>query len=200
MMKKIPCLFERDFSDRKRPALLTSVTPGCEWVLAGEGVATRKCDGSACLVKEGKLFKRYDCRKGKTPPEGFIPCEPEPDATTGHWPGWLAVDDGPECKWHREAWNGLRASDGTRFHSGLLLDDGTYELCGPKIQGNPERLLEHTMIRHGSELLAFVPRDWEGLKAYLEEHPIEGIVWHHPDGRMAKLRRDDFGFAWPVTA
>ena len=28
-------------------------------------------------------------------------------------------------------------------------------------------------------------------------HVVEGIVWHHPDGRMVKIKRKDFGFKWP---
>lgn len=30
------------------------------------------------------------------------------------------------------------------------------------------------------------------LRGYLLMHTFEGIVWHHPDGRMAKLKRRDF--------
>lgn len=41
-MKKIPTVFVRDPDDRKH--VLPQVTPGCEWVLAGEGRATRKFD------------------------------------------------------------------------------------------------------------------------------------------------------------
>jgi hypothetical protein len=69
-MKKIPCLFQRDFTDKRRPTLLRDVTPGCEWVLAGEGVATRKRDGTACAVIGGKLFKRYDVKRGRPVPAG----------------------------------------------------------------------------------------------------------------------------------
>jgi hypothetical protein len=37
------------------------------------------------------------------------------------------------------------------------------------------------------------PRDYEGLRIWLLARPqYEGIVWHHPDGRMAKLKRRDF--------
>jgi hypothetical protein len=25
---------------------------------------------------------------------------------------------------------------------------------------------------------------------------IEGIVWHHPDGRMVKIKKKDFGYKW----
>jgi hypothetical protein len=30
------------------------------------------------------------------------------------------------------------------------------------------------------------------VAAYLHARPYEGIVWHHPDGRMAKLKKRDF--------
>ncbi|MFF0467058.1 hypothetical protein ACFYPX_06380 [Micromonospora zamorensis] len=37
------------------------------------------------------------------------------------------------------------------------------------------------------------PLDHDGLRAWLLAHPDwEGVVWHHPDGRMAKLKRRDF--------
>lgn len=26
--------------------------------------------------------------------------------------------------------------------------------------------------------------------------PMKGVVFRHPDGRMAKVKRTDFGFAW----
>jgi hypothetical protein len=31
------------------------------------------------------------------------------------------------------------------------------------------------------------------LKAYLAYKDIEGIVWHHSDGRMVKIKGKDFG-------
>lgn len=30
----------------------------------------------------------------------------------------------------------------------------------------------------------------------LVENVIEGLVWHHDDGRMAKIKRRDFGLKW----
>ncbi len=59
-MKKMPCLFRRTFHGHDSATLLREVTPGCEWVLAGEGIASRKWDGTACMVKDGVLYKRYD--------------------------------------------------------------------------------------------------------------------------------------------
>jgi len=212
-MKKMPCLFQRDFTDKRKPKLLQTVTPGCEWALAGEGSPTRKRDGTACMVRGGKLFKRYDAKKGKTPPEGFVSCG-EPDAVTGHNPGWVEVDDGPECKWHREAWTGLRASGGSRFRPKAELADGTYELCGPRVNGNAEGLTEHEFIRHGSEIVTIVldgnapppghlgfglgDGPMEFLGYFLSSFMGEGIVFHHPDGRMCKIRRDDYGLKWPA--
>ena len=73
------------------------------------------------------------------------------------------------------------------------MEDGTYELCGPKVQGNPERKQVHMLIRHGCEVLEDAPRDWSGLREYLSNMDIEGIVWHHKDGRMVKIKGKDFG-------
>ena len=73
------------------------------------------------------------------------------------------------------------------------LHDGTYELCGPKIQGNPERFPAHVLVPHSAERIPADPRTFEEIKAFLATADIEGIVWHHPDGRMAKVKTKDFG-------
>ena len=177
-MKKIISLFQRNYETDK--LVRDEVVPGAEWVLQGEGTATRKFDGTCCMVRNGVLFKRFDAKAGQTPPAGFESAQ-EPDPVTGHWPGWLAVGDGNEDRWHREG----------RDNS-TPLADGTYELCGPKVQGNPEGFEKHVLIPHGSEMLADAPRDFDGLKGYLLDKKIEGIVWHHPDGRMVKIKRRDF--------
>lgn len=36
------------------------------------------------------------------------------------------------------------------------------------------------------------PRTFDALKGYLANKTIEGIVWHHPDGRMVKIKAKDF--------
>ena len=186
-MKKIPSIFVRDFNKDPR-FVLPQLTLGCEWVLAGEGVATRKRDGTACMVDiDGRLWRRYDAKGGKVPPSGFRAAQPDPDPNTSHWPGWLLVGDGPQDKWyHATSWP---------------TEPGTYELCGPKFQTNAERLEKHEFFRHGSErvdLHIFGENVFEGLKASFEMLRMEGVVWHHPDGRMAKLKRSDFGYKWPL--
>ena len=95
-MKKIISLFVRD---TEKPRYVThAVTPGAEWVMLGEGVPTRKFDGTCCMVKEGQLFKRYDGSKGKYLPPNFVPAYQEGDRATDpemtHWLGWLPVTGG----------------------------------------------------------------------------------------------------------
>lgn len=184
-MRKIPTLFVRDISTRLVTPILS---PDCGWVLAGEGVATEKYDGTCCLVRGGELYKRYDAKRGKTPPPGFEPAQ-EYDPVTGHMPGWIAVGDGPEDQWHIA---GFGAS------GEAALSDGTYELIGPKVQGNPYGWKIHFLLRHGARGLPDAPRNFEDLRAYLAENAIEGIVWRHPDGRMVKIKRRDFGLPWPM--
>lgn len=164
--------------------VINEVDPENQWVFTDEGVkATRKYDGTACAVIGSKLYKRYDSKHGKPAPANGIPCQ-EPDAITGHWPHWVPCIEGdPASKYHFEAFN--KAS----------LADGTYELCGPKIQGNPEGLVSHELIEHGIHILEglIYPLTFIGLREYLQSVNIEGIVFHHPDGRMCKLRKSDFG-------
>lgn len=70
-MKKIPTLFERDWEgDRSR--VLPSVAPGCEWVLAGEGVATRKYDGTCLMFDGARWYARREVKPGKQPPPNFV--------------------------------------------------------------------------------------------------------------------------------
>lgn len=193
-MKKIISLFVRDFEN---PSIVTpAIAPGAEWVVAGEGVATRKYDGTACLVRDGVLYKRYDAKNGKPAPAGFEPAQ-EPDPITGHWPGWLRVTaTKPEDQYHIRAWwawLGIDPLVGSRKNPVPL--KGTYELCGPNFQANPEQLEFDQFIRHGLKT-EDAPRTFEGLKAFFTAHPMEGVVWHHPDGRMVKIKSNDLGVRW----
>jgi hypothetical protein len=181
-MKKIPTLFVRDM----RTKLVTpEVMPGCEWVAHGEGRATRKLDGTCCLVRAGKLYKRYEVKPGGTPPPDFEDASGV-DPETGKVQGWVPVGDGPEDRWHREAFYGVS------------LADGTYELLGPKVQGNPEGCEHHVLIAHGAIVIDDAPRTFEGLRVWLDGRDVEGIVWHHPDGKMAKLKGRDLGLRRPA--
>jgi hypothetical protein len=199
-MHKIPTLFIRDEQTRQ---VVDRVTPGAEWVIEGLGTPTRKIDGTSCLYQNGTLYKRYDAKAGKAPPAGFIPAQ-EPDPVTQHWPGWLAIGDGPEDRWHREALALLKSQNAE-------IAEWTYELIGPKVQGNAEHVETHQLIRHGSEVLDdLLQLQYEGrlsfeiIKEYLASHSIEGIVWWRTlddmDADKVKLKRRDLGLPWPIKS
>lgn len=197
-MQKIISVFQRNYeSDR---LIRDEVVPGAEWVLAGEGRATRKWDGSCCMIRDGRLFKRHELKAGKVPPEGFEPAQP-PDEKTGAAPGWIPVGAGPEDQW-------FRAAVGQ-----LIAPDGTYEAIGPHFGGghhskNPEGCSSDLLIRHGTHELPDFPRTFDGMRDYFAAMgadartgpSIEGVVFHHPDGRMAKVKARDFGITRRMAA
>ena len=188
-MKKIPTLFERQFANHRVVCITDKVTPGMEWVLNGEGIATIKWDGSCCTIIDGLFYKRYDAKKGKKPPEGAIPCC-DPDPVTGHHPHWVLVDENnPADKWFVRAFEVW-----TRTNN---LYDWTFEAVGPHFNGNPHRLFGDTLVPHGIHSVD-VPRDFDGIRNYLENHEIEGLVFWKDNKPMCKIKRSDFGFAWPI--
>lgn len=182
-MKKISTLFKKDPNNLGR--VINEVNPENAWVLAGEGVATRKFDGTSVAIIDGILYKRYDVKKGRSVPGGAIPCQ-EADPVSGHHPHWLPCDRSKaEDRFFFEAFDKLSE-----------ISDGTYELCGPKVQGNPEKFSSHVLVKHGSEIIEISDLSFEALKSMLEDEnlDIEGIVFHHvSEGRMCKIRKSDFG-------
>lgn len=185
-MKKIPTLFERIYGNQKVIGITPTVTPGMEWVLAGEGTATVKIDGSCCAIIGGVFYKRYDAKKGKRPPTGAIPCC-DPDPVTGHWPHWVKVDgNNPADKWYVSAFNNTPDTP-----------DGTYEVIGPHFQGNPYGLCEDILEPHGVKV-ADVERTFYGIRDYLTLHNIEGLVFWKDGQPKCKIKRSDFGLAWPA--
>lgn len=179
-MKKIQSLFARNYDTDR--LVRNEIIEGSEWVANGEGFATRKFDGTCCMVEDGKIYKRYDAKQGKTPPQGFIPAQ-DPDPVTGHYPGWLLCSETDTAdKYFLEAFGKQK------------FENGTYELCGTKINKNDEKLEGHFLIKHASEVFEDCPRTFNELKEYLSNRDIEGIVWHHLDGRMVKIKKKDFGF------
>lgn len=188
-MKKIPTLFVRDFTEPSKGRYVTEeVTPGCEWVLAGEGVPTRKYDGT-CVMFDGKWWARREVKMGAPQPYGYVPVDEDP--VTGKLMGWEPVEQSGFAKFFTEAHdNYLTEADGVEPPY------GTYELCGPKIQRNPEGYEKHVLISHEfADRLSFVEEvvpNFTWATQCMPNCPFEGIVWHHPDGRMAKLKVRDF--------
>lgn len=136
------------------------------------------------LQAVGKFSNEYI----KPIPVGAIPCQ-EPDLISGHHPHWVKCDiNKKEDKYFIEGYNSLAELG--------KVEDGTYELIGEKVQGNPEKIEGHHLVKHGNTILELESLDFEYLKTYLSDstNDIEGIVFHHKsDGRMCKLRKSDFG-------
>lgn len=185
-MKKMKTLFKREFENHKIVKTLNEIEKECEWVVNEECKATEKIDGSCCFIDNGVLYKRYDFKEGRKLPEGAIPCQEKADEITGHFPHWVKVDiNNPQDKYHIEAFNNLKNKE-----------NGTYEIIGKHFNGNAYNLENDILEKHGIRILENVPREYEGIKKYLEENYIEGIVFYRQNGEMCKIKRSDFGFKW----
>jgi hypothetical protein len=184
VMEKIPTIFDRGEGFKVVP----QPRKDCEWVFAGEGRATEKLDGTnvRLTVRAGRVV-RVEKRRNPT----------KVQKQQGIVDGWYvdADENGKEDKWIFEA---VRATDTNGWPDG----EHSAEALGPSIQGNPLGLTSHLCVPFNLEVPVYedVPRTFEGLKALLSAlpskfspgHLAEGIVFHHPDGRRAKLKRKDF--------
>lgn len=191
-MQKIPSVFRRNPEDMSGP-LLRELTPGCEWVLRGDGVPRRKYDGTCVMFDGLDWWARREVKVGKKAPDDFHPLGEDP--ATGKVMGWVPAESSSFWPYLSEAveredheWNG-----------------GTYELCGPRVNGNPEGFVGHRLVWHATAPVVQVAAGmqrmfgesgmvqfYKEIGEYLLSETFEGIVWHHRDGRMAKLKRRDF--------
>jgi hypothetical protein len=185
-MRKIPTLFQRDWDGNPR-YVTREPNPDCAWVFDGQGEATVKWDGTCVMLdEEGRWWARREVKPGREIPSGFQSISI--DDETGKLMGWEPIGRSSFAKYHAEA----LAQAGHEFAP------STYELLGPKVNGNRDQFAGHLLIRHGWAPLslrrevALAPRTYDELRAWLAGWDQEGIVWHHPDGRMAKIKRRDF--------
>lgn len=196
-MQKIISLFQRNYETDR--LVRNELVPGAEWVLAGEGIATRKWDGACCMIEARRLYKRLELKAGKTPPYEFIAAQ-DADSKTGGIPGWMPVGTGAEDVWFCAA-----------FRDSYHYKDGTYEAIGPHFGGghhdkNPEACAIDILVPHGVPEIPNFPRTFEAIREYFltmgrdfeTGASIEGVVWHHPDGRRVKIKARDFGARRPM--
>lgn len=183
-MNKIPTLFVRDPANMAR--VTREVTSGCEWVLAGEGIATRKWDGTNVRVSvSGGEFRGLEKRRNPSRQE----------KAAGAEPGYVQCNIGDPADKHIVA--AVEATDFAQW------PDGSWpcEALGPKIQGGadlvPPMLIAFSLPGFAETNRCTPGRDFDMLAEWLRFTRIEGIVWHHPDGRMAKIKARDFGISWP---
>lgn len=163
-MKKIPTIFKRDLSLKCTPCT-DEINIECQWIFDGEGIATRKIDGVNIKLDDGMAYIRIK----------------------------------PNTKEYTEARYELFVGDDKYVRAAIQsreIEDGIYEAYGEGIRGNAEKVegyhmaridpIDHALMVHG------IPRTYRGLMGYLATHDIEGIVFHHRDGRMAKIKTKDF--------
>lgn len=190
-MQKIPTLFVRDFDSR--PAYVThKVTPGCEWVLAGEGVPTHKYDGTCVMFDGTAWWARREVRADRTPPPHYL--QISHDENTGKSVGWEPIAQSQFVRFHAQALAAAELAEVAGHDEPWPV--GTYELIGPKINGNPEKCDKHWLIAHANAVpLPVDELTFDGIRdavLQLNRAGVEGLVWHHPDGRMAKIKAKDF--------
>lgn len=192
-MKKIPTVFQREEGHQvgyQGRYVIQKLTEGCEWVMDYDSaaVATRKYDGT-CMMFDGiNWWARREVKPGKPTPPYFT--RVERDVFTGKEYGGIPADDSDYRRYFYEALTALTA----HWPSPAA---GTYELIGPKVNGNPEKTTGHHLIRHAdAETVTDVDRSWGGIfwqvRMLFETRGWEGLVFHHPDGRMAKIKFKDY--------
>lgn len=220
-MRKIPTIFLRDPEDMSR--VLPVPNADAAWVFAGQGTATRKYDGtcvgylnlpigdtssidSGANMSGLRWWARREVKPGKQTPPGFVPVQL--DRVTGKTQGWEPIEQSGFVKQHAEAiFNQTAFGKPAKVH----WEQGTYELAGPGINGDPDGWREHILLSHAGadteplidDFIRGAKADaqeiFDALKVHFGHLPWEGIVWHHPSGAMAKLKRRDFGLPWPLA-
>jgi hypothetical protein len=184
VMEKIPTLFERDDHFR----VVDRPRAECAWVFDGEGVSTEKLDGMnvRLTTRSGQLV-RVEKRRNPS----------KLQKAQGITDGWYVDTDehGAEDKWVLVA---ARNTDVSGWSDG----EHACEALGPRIQGNPLALADHLCVPFNVAAPTYqgVPRDYATLQDFLATmesrfspgNLAEGIVFHHPDGRRAKIKRKDF--------
>lgn len=185
-MQKIPTLFLRDPNNMKR--VTTDINPEAAWLLETKATPTIKRDGTNILIviQNGYLF---EVQKRRNPTRE--------EKAQGQEPGYVPTSRNDPQDQHIYA--AVDATDFSNWPDG----DWSCEALGPKIQGGvesnvpciepfswcPEIITEDIPITYGA------------IKAYLETHEIEGIVWHDMEDRncrMCKIKRRDVGLQWPI--
>lgn len=189
-MEKIPTVFLRDETDRR--FVTDVVNPEAAWVFtARKGLqVTRKFDGTCVMFNGERWFARRQVKKGKVAPANFTPVHF--DEITGHTMGWEPIEQSP----FYDAFKDALSFVGGTF---LTIEPGTYELIGPKINGNPEGTQNHLLINHKHAFdynygggIRPITIEWlVSLVLDLKRVGVEGVVIKH-EGRMAKLKGRDF--------
>lgn len=200
-MQKIPLLFKTDI---QRKYVIPELNPAAAWVLEEPSIAHRKYDGT-CLMRDTEDWWSRRSTKEPAKVKNFRPVVF--DSLTGKHFGWEPISQSPFFKFWQEA-IGQRPLDCDIIDMReSAYEFGTYELLGPKINGNPEKLKRHRLMPHAHaqqlgdiqhlelDLVEDVEVAYAELKRALFYLPVEGVVFKDRKmQRFAKLRRKDFDY------
>ena len=188
-MRKIKTIFDRNWDTDRKVNEKLAVDFNFE-----EAIATEKLDGTNIrLTLRNGLVVRVEKRRNPNKVQKRQGIEE---------PWYVDADEfSSEDKW---------IFDAVKNTDLLEVSDGEWsaEALGKNIQGNPLNLDNNQVFLFSVPewrekiILENVPYDYEGLKAYLAAQKskigtdalIEGIVWHHPNGEMVKIKRKDFRY------
>lgn len=209
-MKKMPIIFDMTFDNEGEREVLHTIREEIRDLVnttLAEGkqvIPTFKRDGTAVFCNaDGKWFTRRAVKTGKQAPEGFIALETDPN--TGTTFGWEPKDSSPMKKFLNKAIEKFIQDNGAEPPRNT-----TFELLGPKINGNPECVDAEELRIHGQEKATDFPaiqdildsaEPFEMLKpifANFRAKHIEGIVFWiaDEDGNLIeprfKIRCKDF--------
>lgn len=193
-MKKIPMLFKINWDNGTSTVDFEAFNDIARERLEGtDAIATRKIDGTAMMLDdEGNWWARRIVKPGKKIPAGFL--EVAFDENTGKHVGWIPAEDSSFAKFWRKA---LSNADEE-------FKPGTFELIGPKINGNPEGVDFDMLVAHGTTKIEDFPEVeeifasddprtlLEPIFARFRDEGIEGVVWWVEGTPVVKLRAKDF--------
>ena len=199
-MPKLHSPFVREHDEDGNYVVIDEVNEGYEWVFEDDSVmAVEKLDGTnvSIIIEDGEIVEvwnrlnriPYFSKRGAFIMKGLINsyCRGYMDELEdGQHFGELV---GPSPKWNENKYDmdqRLWIPFSTYSREKLVYHSwGKY----PKTYGSISRWFEE-------DLIPLFYAKMHGLKyeTAKEEGYVEGVVFTHPDGRMAKLRRDMFPF------
>lgn len=199
-MKKMSVMLDTHWDDNGNRHVSNRLSDKAREILstATEVRVTRKWDGVATMLDDnGDWWVRRCVKKGKKAPAVFLPVETDPN--TGHTFGWEPYQQSSRTKLLAEAVENAA-------EAGIILTPGTYELVGPKINGNPDKVDGHQLKAHGEvpgvdadrfDVASVLDTDdpvglLKPLFAQYRADGVEGVVLWVDGVPMLKLRAKDF--------